>query len=132
MSVQNHRIAVKAVVRNQEDEVLLIKRAADDVHCPDVWEIPGGRLDNGESPFGGLQREVSEEVGLEIEIGKPLCVDYFIRQDGQQITMIIFECVLVDGEVTLSHEHTEYKWLGVLEACDKIDHKMRACIEAIC
>ena len=106
----NTAIAVKGFILNDKQEVLLIKRRENDVHAAGKWEIPGGRLDLGENPFTGLQREVQEEVGLEIENLVPLKVDYFTRDDGQIITMIIFLCRKISGDVRLSEEHCDFTW----------------------
>ena len=59
----------------------------------------------------GLEREVIEEVSLEIDIVMPLDVHHFTRDDDQTITMIIFLCKLENDNVVLSEEHTEYKWI---------------------
>ena len=124
MSVQNHNIAVKSLVFNQQQEVLLVKRSNTDVHGPGKWEIPGGRLDPGENPFEGLKRETKEETGIEILVGRPLAVDYFTRDDGQAITMIIFECQQTAGEVKLSEEHSNFAWLPLEQARKQITSEM--------
>ena len=83
------RIAVKAFIV-QDDKLLLIQRPNKAVHKPGIWDIPGGRLEPGESPYLGLKREAKEEIDSEIEILIPLDVHHFVRDDGQQITMLIF------------------------------------------
>src|SRR3989344_5292292 len=108
----NFANAAKAFIV-KDRKLLFLKRRANDVHRPGEWDIPGGRLNPGESPFLGLQRETREETGLEIEIQAPLDVHYFTRDDGQKITLIIFLCKLSGGEIKLSEEHTEYKWVDL-------------------
>ncbi len=114
--MENFRIAVKACVINDKGEMLLIKRRSNDPHSPGVWEIPGGRLDVGENPFFGLQREIKEEVGLDIEVLNPLMIHHFTRDDEQKITMITFLCKAISSEVVLSEEHTNYEWRTLSEA----------------
>ena len=109
----NFRLAVKAFIIDH-GKLLLLKRRSNDVHKPGAWDIPGGRLEPGESPFDGLKREAQEEAGLDINIESPLDVHHFTRDDGQKITMIIFLCSLgTDREINLSEEHQEYKWVEV-------------------
>ncbi|MCB9358716.1 NUDIX domain-containing protein [Candidatus Woesearchaeota archaeon] len=112
-------IAVKALVVST-GKILIVKRRPDDVQKPGVWEIPGGRLSEGENPFMGLQREVKEETGLEIEVKNPLDVDYFVRADNQTITMLIFLCSAKNDNVILSEEHTDYKWCNIDEVKDHL------------
>ncbi len=108
----NFRNAAKAFIV-EEGKVLILKRRPNDAHKPGAWDLPGGRLEPGESPFDGLKREAREEASLEIEIVMPLDVHHFVRDDEQKITLMIFLCKLVSGEVKLSEEHTEYKWLDL-------------------
>jgi 8-oxo-dGTP diphosphatase len=110
--INNFSNAAKAFIV-KDGKLLLIKRRPNDAHRPGEWDIPGGRLESGENPYLGLQRETREEVALEIEIKAPLDVHYFTRDDGQQITLIIFLCQSINGDIKLSEEHTEYKWVDL-------------------
>ncbi len=105
---------------DEEDNLLLLKRGMDRPHKPGVWDIPGGRLDVGENPFTGLQREVKEETGLDVEIGSPIDVNHFVRDDGQQITMLIFKCAPKHKSVLLSNEHEAYSWVHLAHAKERI------------
>lgn len=120
--MESFAISVKAFIVNEKKELLLIKRRKKDVHYPDIWEIPGGRLDSGENPFIGLKREAKEETNLDIEILNPLGVAHFMRDDGQKITLIGFLCKNLTDDVILSEEHTEYKWVAI-EGAENYIHK---------
>jgi len=117
LNTGNFRVAVKAFIINN-NKILLIKRRSGDAHKPDQWDIPGGRLELGEDPYEGLKREVREEVNLGIEILLPLDVHHFVRDDKQNITMIIFLCKVQLNTVKLSEEHTEYLWKNIYSAKD--------------
>jgi len=117
-------LAAKGFVVN-DGKLLLIKRRGNDVHCAEKWEIPGGRLDKGEDPYAGVKREVMEETGLDITVVMPMSVNYFIREDGQTITGIVFACRTDNLDVTLSEEHTEHKWLPLEEAKELIFDPMK-------
>ena len=116
MSQPPYSNAVEAFIFNENNELLIMRRRPNDPHAPGTWDIPGGRIDPGEDPFAGLAREVQEEAGLVVDIREPLGVHYFTRDDGQQITLIIFRCVYGGGRVTLSEEHTEYMWAPIERA----------------
>jgi ADP-ribose pyrophosphatase YjhB (NUDIX family) len=55
--------AAFAAVRNRAGELLLVRRIDDG-----NWELPGGRIEVGESAGHGVVREVSEESGITIEL----------------------------------------------------------------
>lgn len=62
-----HEVVVGALVR--EDRVLLVHRRPDKHANPDVWDLPGGHLEAGESELGALARELQEELGVQIATG---------------------------------------------------------------
>ena len=41
-----------------------------------TWEIPGGAVEHGETPYAACVRELREELGMELEIGRLLVVDW--------------------------------------------------------
>ena len=53
-----YRVSIKAIIRNQENEILVVKEHQD------KWELPGGGLDHGESPHECLRREFAEELNI--------------------------------------------------------------------
>jgi mutator protein MutT len=59
-----HTVVVGALVR--EDRVLLVYRGPGKRAYPDVWELPGGVMEAGESELGALTRELHEELGVQI------------------------------------------------------------------
>jgi len=117
----NFRLAVKAfTIKN--NKLFVIKRACDDEQSPNIWEIPGGRLELGEDPVLGLMREIREETGMYIEVLYPLSVRHFVRDDGQVITMLIFLCKpRRGGQLKLSEEHSEFKWINLKKEREKLD-----------
>jgi|SRR5580658_4021207 8-oxo-dGTP diphosphatase len=64
-------VAAGAVIRNTAGQVLCVKP-----NYRDHWTLPGGICEPGEAPHLGCAREVSEEVGLDLPIGRLLTVDW--------------------------------------------------------
>ncbi|MDP2750475.1 MAG: NUDIX domain-containing protein [Nanoarchaeota archaeon] len=118
----NFLFAVKALVLNNEDKVLLLKRSETDPHSPGSWDLPGGILCQGESCIEGLLRETGEETSLAIEIMSKIRDKKFKRDDGQNVFMRSYLCKTRSHNVVLSSEHDEYAWLGLSDAY-KIVHE---------
>jgi 8-oxo-dGTP diphosphatase len=63
---------------NDREEVLLILRDdATDIPCPNMWDLPGGHVEDGETPRDCIRREINEEMGLELEGIEPFSVVQF-------------------------------------------------------
>lgn len=111
------------IIGNQED-ILLIQRNGNDSWNPNLWEFPGGKIDEGEDLFTALRRELFEETGLLVEIPIPLAVIMsemasLRKYAGLAYVMQTFVGRMVFGrpsEVRLSNEHQSYQWTGMNEA----------------
>jgi 8-oxo-dGTP diphosphatase len=103
-------LTVKGIV-GRGGKILVLKRSAADDHLPEVWETPGGGVDQEESPQEALKREILEETGLLVTIGKPFNVFTFHKDTGEFKVGITFLCEYASGEVKLSEEHSEYRFI---------------------
>jgi len=102
-----HRLAVNAFLIFN-DKFLLLKRVAK----PLIWGPPGGRLNRDEDPVAGLQREVYEETALEIQVHQPV-TSWFGRFNSSQLFSVDYLCTTPEGDVTLSLEHSEHRWVTI-------------------
>lgn len=99
-----------AVIRNEDDEILVVQRGENSDH-PFKWEFPGGKLLPGEAEEDCVIREVKEELSMDIVICRRLRdveFDYGIKK----IRLIPFICDTLDDIPFLS-EHVDYKWVAV-------------------
>ena len=101
-------IVTCAIIRNEENEVLVVQRGEATDH-PFKWEFPGGKLAYGETEEECIIREVGEELSMEIVIcGQQSEVEY--DYGFKQIKLIPFICDTLDEFPFLS-EHIAYKWV---------------------
>jgi 8-oxo-dGTP pyrophosphatase MutT (NUDIX family) len=78
------------------------------------WELPGGRLDDEETPERALRREFLEETGLRVTVG-PL-VDAWVFQVTSREKVLVLEYACRkngNGDVRISREHNDSAWLPV-------------------
>lgn len=117
-----HRVSVGVVFKN--DRVLITRRKPDGL-LGGLWEFPGGRIEEGETPQEACIREISEEVGLKVQ------VDSFLSQIRHaythfKIEMEVFCCHVESGRVELNGP-TDYRWVKLDELSDyplpKANHK---------
>ena len=100
-----------------EGKVLVLREAsqyADGTHYGQ-YDFPGGRVEPGEHIDTALIREVKEETGLEVEIGKPIFVaDWSPVVKGVQLQIfgIFFLCTAKNADVVLSSDHDAYEWIN--------------------
>ena len=97
-----------AVIRNEENEVLVVQRGEKRDH-PFKWEFPGGKIKENESEEECIIREIHEELSMEIVICERLSdveYDYGIKQ----IVLIPFICDTLE-ELPVLMEHAAFKWI---------------------
>jgi 8-oxo-dGTP diphosphatase len=85
------RMASAALFLNEEYEILIVEPL-----YRENWLLPGGIIEDGESPRQACIREVKEELGLHIDARKLLCVDYKKQQGTRKegIEFVFFGGIL--------------------------------------
>lgn len=101
MSDDRVRVAAYAVVRDEDDRVLLC-HIHPSVGVGDIWTLPGGGLEFGEPPMRAAVRELEEETGLTGEIERLVDVDdrLFTSADGPRrmhAIRIVYAVRLIGG-----------------------------------
>ncbi len=106
--------AASAIVTNEQGEILLHRRRDNE-----MWALPGGVMEIGESLGGCAIREVQEETGLTVEAVGIVGIysdpkHVFAYDDGEvrQEFSICLECRLVDGELEVSDESYEVRFVA--------------------
>ncbi len=104
------RLSVKAIVRNEENECLVIRRSNYSKHNAGRWDFPGGKVDVGENFDAALIREIGEETSIEIKLtGFAGCGQS--QAPENTVIYLFMNAMALTQEVVLSEEHTEYQWV---------------------
>ena len=110
------QIAQKAFIE-QDGKILLVKYPEDD-WLKGKWDLPGGRLHEGETAREGALREVKEEIGADIQIHEVLATGVKVVSEAFKLYWVIYRGNLVNPEATLTPEEGEIErveWKSVEE-----------------
>lgn len=97
-------IGVFGIILDANNRVLLCHR-----RDRDVWNLPGGGLESGETPWEGVAREVEEEVGLRVAVAR--MVGVYSKPDKDEV-VFSFICEPVGGEPSTSEEADEVRYFA--------------------
>ena|SRR3989338_8706910 len=108
-------VATKAFIIH-DNKVLCLKESAKYVDGANrgKFDVVGGRLKPGERFDESLLREIKEETGLKVTVGRPFFVNEWrpvVRGEQWQIVGTFFECFAESDKVVLSDDHEEYLWI---------------------
>lgn len=102
-------VSVKSVV-------LLGSRVALLQNLRDEWELPGGKLELGETPESCVAREILEELGLRVRVGPLLDVWVYHIGEGVDVFMVTYGCYPeTSQDLTHSAEHQTARLFGLDE-----------------
>ena len=121
-----HHVAVTGIIV-KDGKYLITKRSEKEKNFPGFWTVPGGRLeqsdyinnpkDTGDAWYNVLERvlerEVKEETGINVKNSRYLLSLAFMRSDNISVTVNSYYCDYDSGEVQLSDELSDYKWVSV-------------------
>ncbi len=95
-------VGVGALIQNERGEILLALRSQQAKNERGKWEIPGGAVEFGETLEQALQREIKEEIGIEIEVGELLHVcNHILPEEQQHWVSPTYICQIKSGTPTI-------------------------------
>ena len=77
------------------------------------WEFPGGKLKAGEQPLTGLQRELAEELGIEVEQAEPF-VEQSFQYPDRNVRLDVWWVLRYTGEAE-AREGQSLRWVDAVE-----------------
>lgn len=99
---------VAAIIENDNDEILCALRSPN-MAIPNMWEFPGGKVEQGEDLYSALKREISEELGCLIET-KILFNDHTHEYENFTINLTTIKSKIIDRN-PIPKEHSKLIWL---------------------
>ena len=110
--VPRKRTLVVAGLMAHEGRVLITQRRADQA-LPLQWEFPGGKVEPGEAPTAALARELTEEIGVTVEVGRIWDV-LFHAYPTFDLVMLVYACRITGGEPR-AVEVADVQWVKTVE-----------------
>ena len=101
------KLVVAALIEDR-GKILVSRRRADQ-SMPLYWEFPGGKVEPGEAPVDALAREVREELGCAVAVGRIYEVVFHAYPEFD-LYMLVYRCRITDGEPR-AVEVAEIAWL---------------------
>lgn len=123
-------LGIKALIRNERGEILLLHVDPAEVGGKEYWDIPGGRVQRGHGVEETLLREIEEETGVrDVEIGKHLGmvlspIRLTVETGDVGLILSIYECAIPNSATIVpSDGMIEYAWLSPTEAAKRLANK---------
>lgn len=115
MTKKKTYIKVVCAIIQINDKILAVQRSKS-MKLPLKWEFPGGKIEDNESEIDCIQREIKEELDIEIEVGKRLTPSIYSYPDFS-IELIPYISTYLKGKLTLK-EHKQFLLLTKNELKD--------------
>ena len=122
-----------ALIVNEQNQTLLIKRTGKTKSNAGQWSKPGGTVEFGETVEAAIVREIKEELGVQIKLGQFLgFTNHIIPEEQQHWVALHYLAQITEGEVqNLEPEkHEEVRWFSFDELPDNMTLTTREPIEA--
>ncbi len=93
-----------------EDRKVLLTRRPGGTDLEHLWEFPGGKVEDGESPQQALKRELREEIGIDADVADVLEVTFW-RYPTRDVLLMFFRASIASG--TIRHLGvSDHAWVG--------------------
>jgi 8-oxo-dGTP diphosphatase len=95
MTDRARTLVVAGLIMGDDQRILITQRRADQAF-PLQWEFPGGKVEPGEAPVAALVRELREELGVTVAVGRIWDV-LFHAYPAFDLVMLVYACRIIDG-----------------------------------
>ncbi|MDD3084165.1 MAG: NUDIX domain-containing protein [Candidatus ainarchaeum sp.] len=108
---------VEAIIKDEDDKILLLKRSKKNTFFKEMWQLAGGKVEFGENINDALKREIFEETGCDCSQSKLEKVfSFYEKFNGFKGTLflMVFSCK-IEGKPKMSKDHIEYNFFSLDE-----------------
>ncbi|MBD3252808.1 NUDIX domain-containing protein [Candidatus Pacearchaeota archaeon] len=109
-------ILVMAAIIERNNKFLITQREKN-MHNALRWEFPGGKVDFGEDPRYSLEREIKEELDIEIQAENIFELSSHVYDKEKHIVLLACLCKFKSGKIK-NHGINDYKWVTPKEMID--------------
>lgn len=102
---------VVGVLINSLNEVLMTRRAVS-LHQGGLWEFPGGKIESNESIKAALQRELHEEIGIDIQQSKLLTTLEHHYPD-KSVHLHVYQVLQYQGALVIRENQLDLRWIAL-------------------
>jgi 8-oxo-dGTP diphosphatase len=100
-------VVVAAAIVDAEGRLLSARRSAPSAHAGG-WELPGGKVEPGETETDALRRELAEELGVVAVVGERVGAEWPL---GEEYVLHVYRATVVEGTPQALDDHDELRWL---------------------
>jgi len=105
---------VEALIFDSEGKILLLRRSDNNSMYVGKWQLPGGKVEEGETALEAIMREVREEIAcncLRAKKLKEITFSNIFKNKKETVKLTTFSCD-IDGQLALSTEHSQLKFFN--------------------
>ena len=106
-------VTVVSALIEKDGKYLIARRANGSEDAIGRWEFPGGKVEPGETEKEAIEREIKEELSIDIKAIRYITNNIF-ENPNKTIDLRLYECKYIGGEFDL-HDHFEYKYVSTDE-----------------
>jgi mutator protein MutT len=128
-------VGVGAIINDKEGRIFLARRGPKAKNERGLWEFPGGSVEFGETLAQALQREIQEEYGIEISVGKLVdVVNHILPQEHQHWVSPTYICEITSGQPNIREPEkcTEIGWFHIDQTPNELTQVTRINLEHYC
>jgi 8-oxo-dGTP diphosphatase len=106
-------ITVVAALIEKDNKYLIAKRSTGETNVLGKWEFPGGKVQENESEYEAIEREIQEEFELIIK-AETFIINNICEYPNKTVDLRLYRCKYMNGNFKL-HDHSEYSWVDKQE-----------------